>query len=58
MSVKIVKISGNDETLGTWELQRLPAKEETITIKNRSYRVINIETVIDVLQEQYVLYVA
>lgn len=26
-----VKISGKDETLGTWELQRLSAKEETIT---------------------------
>lgn len=58
MSVKIVKISGADEVLGNWEMVRIPRKDETVTIHGQSYRVINIETILDVAQEQYVLYVA
>lgn len=57
MPVKVINISGADAVLGTWMMQRIPRKDESVTIHGTHYRVINIETIISYDEEQYILYV-
>lgn len=57
MTVKVVKINGADTTIGVFDMKRLPKPNENIRIHEHSYKVINIETVLNVAEESYTVYV-